>query len=278
MASPDYKKYSLAELYDAQQNIDKEAYPDNYQLLLAEIKLKENAPKRQKISLAQQIENRVKELETKRLTNGSEKLKQQKLIRLFGYILLLVFIGVFSLPAFFHSYLIEPEYYLAINFSAWGIALISLILVYRECEKNDVGTIKLKQRKIFKLTTEKGDKKFLKYRAAISAIILALFAHFVAFKTLPVIAHEYLLTHKISSSTVTIADKRSRYRRKYCNGKVYINEYKYGSDDFGHICGKLSRHFWNSLEVGSKLKIVGTQSKLGFLVVRTEKSKVKPKP
>lgn len=38
---PDYKTYTLSELYDVKRNIDRERYPQRYELLLTEIKLKE---------------------------------------------------------------------------------------------------------------------------------------------------------------------------------------------------------------------------------------------
>jgi uncharacterized membrane protein YqhA len=38
---PDYKKYTLIELYDVKKNIDKELYPEKYEALLSEIKLRE---------------------------------------------------------------------------------------------------------------------------------------------------------------------------------------------------------------------------------------------
>jgi hypothetical protein len=39
--NPDYKRYSLIELYDVKDNIDYELYPERYNLLLLEIKLRE---------------------------------------------------------------------------------------------------------------------------------------------------------------------------------------------------------------------------------------------
>lgn len=40
---PDYQSYTLEELYDVKVNIDKEAYPERYENLLIEIKLREEA-------------------------------------------------------------------------------------------------------------------------------------------------------------------------------------------------------------------------------------------
>jgi hypothetical protein len=37
----DYKKYTLAELYDVRDNIDQDMYPERYQTLLAELKFRE---------------------------------------------------------------------------------------------------------------------------------------------------------------------------------------------------------------------------------------------
>jgi len=41
---PDYKKYTLIELYDVKEIIDKELYHERYELLLSEIKLREENP------------------------------------------------------------------------------------------------------------------------------------------------------------------------------------------------------------------------------------------
>ena len=42
--NPDYKKYTLIELYDVKDNIDKDLYPERYELLLSVIKIKEQNP------------------------------------------------------------------------------------------------------------------------------------------------------------------------------------------------------------------------------------------
>ena len=42
--NPDYKKYTLIELYDVKDNIDREYYADRYRLLLREIKTREERP------------------------------------------------------------------------------------------------------------------------------------------------------------------------------------------------------------------------------------------
>jgi hypothetical protein len=42
--NPDYKKYTLIELYDVKENINMELYPERYKLLLCEIKLREQNP------------------------------------------------------------------------------------------------------------------------------------------------------------------------------------------------------------------------------------------
>ena len=40
----DYKNYSLDELYDIEENIDREKFPDRYSLVLSHINKKENCP------------------------------------------------------------------------------------------------------------------------------------------------------------------------------------------------------------------------------------------
>ncbi|MBA6225026.1 hypothetical protein H4J51_13975 [Colwellia sp. MB02u-18] len=42
--NPDYTKYTLVELYDVKDNIDKKCYPERYDLLLNEIRKREKNP------------------------------------------------------------------------------------------------------------------------------------------------------------------------------------------------------------------------------------------
>jgi len=45
--NPDYKKYTLIELYDVRENIDKELYPERFELLIKEINLREQNPEKE---------------------------------------------------------------------------------------------------------------------------------------------------------------------------------------------------------------------------------------
>ena len=45
--NPDYMKYTLVELYDVQNNIDSELYPERYDLLLNEIRKREIIPEKE---------------------------------------------------------------------------------------------------------------------------------------------------------------------------------------------------------------------------------------
>ena len=44
---PDYTKYSIVELYDVKDNIDSERYPERYDLLLNEIRKREQNPEKE---------------------------------------------------------------------------------------------------------------------------------------------------------------------------------------------------------------------------------------
>lgn len=44
MTKPDYSRYSVAELLDCKANIDKEAWPDRYQDILEQLKIKNQNP------------------------------------------------------------------------------------------------------------------------------------------------------------------------------------------------------------------------------------------
>ncbi|GLX76940.1 hypothetical protein tinsulaeT_02800 [Thalassotalea insulae] len=45
--NPDYTKYTLAELYEVKRNIDKECYPERYDLLINEIRKREKNPNKE---------------------------------------------------------------------------------------------------------------------------------------------------------------------------------------------------------------------------------------
>lgn len=45
--SPDYRQYSLSELYDVKEHIDKEAFPNRYKLLIDEIELRKQLPEQE---------------------------------------------------------------------------------------------------------------------------------------------------------------------------------------------------------------------------------------
>ena len=72
-----------------------------------------------------------------------------------------------------------------------------------------------------------------------------------------------------TSKVVTVAKKRSHYRRKHCDGKVYLTEFSYAT--FDYVYGVLSYETWKMLEKGDKIRIFGTQSKIGFLVTGARK-------
>jgi hypothetical protein len=72
LVKPDYQSYTLEELYDVEENIDKEAYPERYKDLLHELKLREDAKP--------QIEVKEETKKPKRKRSNKEKITTSSLI------------------------------------------------------------------------------------------------------------------------------------------------------------------------------------------------------
>lgn len=270
MSHPNYQNYSDKELNQALASIDSQAYPENFKKLVDELK------RRQQSALA---DNNVCQLPAQ-IASGEKleeqayikdywdpnqaKQRQQKVSRTLGYAAIIIFLGVFSLPAYFNSYLVGQQYYWVFSILTWvSAALVMIVSAYYSLHNKNV-KITSKQRSIFGIETKQDERTFTKFSKCVFVLGCTLLGYFVSARTLPVLAHNYVLDNVRQSIVVTVADKRHRYRRKHCNGKVYIEEFKHAQVDY--ICSVLSRDSWESLGVGSKLRLFGSQSKVGFLV------------
>jgi hypothetical protein len=252
-----YSNYSLDDLNEALDSINREAYPENYQKLINEIKLRhKKAPVHpDKLNEVNKKHSNNKEPLNDYWNPKKAKENLKSALQRFFVVKLLIIIGVLCLPAYFNSYLIGENYYEPLQLIAWFISIITFIYSYKKVKVNS----KNKDR-------SNVEKKLI---ILFVAIILGFTSYFISTKSLPVLAHVYFLDNYKTSKLVTVSNKGFRFRRKHCNGKVYLKEYEYA--DLAYICGVLSKKTWNSLEVGDRIKIFGTQSNIGFLVKGAKK-------
>jgi hypothetical protein len=80
-------------------------------------------------------------------------------------------------------------------------------------------------------------------------------------KGLPVLAHAMLSQQ--ASLEVTVKRTATTFRNKYCDGGVYIAEYRIFLND--QICG-IANSDWQSLEPGTRLRLYGEESPFGFSI------------
>lgn len=275
LSLPNYQNYTDNELNQALASIDGQAYPENFKNLVDELN------QRQQSALAKHIVEQLpeptapdKELEEKAFLKdywdpNQAKQRQKKVSRTLGYAVIVVFLGVFSLPAYFNSYLVGQQYYWLFSIlTKVSAALVLMVSGYYSLHNKNV-VITAKQRSIFGIKTKQDERFFTTFSKCVFVLSCAILGYFVSARTLPVLAHNYVLDNVRQSIEVTVADKPRRYRRKHCNGKVYIEEFKHAQVDY--VCSVLSRLTWESLQSGDKLRLFGSQSKIGFLVTGARK-------
>ena len=113
MFSPNYTDYSMSELNDALDSINSEAYPENYKRLLKEIKSRNKSTAKNDSELniidhESPLEGKSEKVDIKEYWNPKTAKEDQKSIfRLIAVVKLSIIVGVFSIPAFVYSYLID---------------------------------------------------------------------------------------------------------------------------------------------------------------------------
>jgi len=270
LSIPNYQNYSDKELNQALASIDSQVYPENFKNLVDELNQRDNgALEKNKVEQLPAATAPEKTLDEQAHIKdywdpNQAKQRQQKVSRTLGYLVIIIFLGVFSLPAYFNSYLVAQQYYWVFSILTWAsAALVMMVIAYYSIHNKNV-VITAKQRSIFGIKTKQDERFFTKFTKCVFILFCAMLGYFISAGTLPVLAHNYVLDNVRQSIVVTVIDKPRRYRRKHCNGKVYIEEFKHAQVDY--ICSVISREKWESLQVGDKLRLFGSQSKVGFLV------------
>ena len=101
------------------------------------------------------------------------------------------------------------------------------------------------------------------YSAIGAALLVALFTALAVYRGAPVALHLYVLDAKTATEQVTIAKLPRRFRRKHCNGKIYLVEYS--AQFFDYVCQVTPRSQWEQLRPGQQIRLHGSRSALGFL-------------
>ena len=257
-----YSNYSLDELNEALNSIDSIAYPDNYQRLLREIELR-----KQHISAAAEAKELqpVEEVKDSCIADywnpKTAKETQRSVINTLALAKLAILIFVLCLPAFLNSYLINVSVYATLKVIALFIAATTFV----------GSTVYLSKKSASSSTSKENSEENNTIKVILLSCVWGLSSYFISLKTIPTVLHIYVLDNNEAAKLVTVADKNHRYRKKYCNGKVYLKEYENVGLDY--ICSVLSRDTWESLKKDDAIKIYGSESTLGFLVKQAKKVK-----
>jgi hypothetical protein len=276
---PDYKKYTLAQLEEVLTTIDKAHFPENYQRLLAELERRKHlsdepeldetlTPKAQKPGVNEQTA--LQEYWDPK----QAKINERHLVKLFGLVIVGIFLGVLCLPAYFHSFLLKGEYVWMFRVAALSISILGCVLMQQRMGKTSkikrVARITPRQRRLFNLKSAEDELRFAKTMGRVALVVTFPVMYFVMVTALPVVVHSYVLTHQNVKQVVTVASKGPRYRRKHCNGRFYVAEYQDSSFDV--VCNVLPRERWENLRPQDTVKLKGTRSAIGLLVTGAYKS------
>ena len=286
MLTPEFEKYTLAELHDVLRVVDAERYPDNYQKVTREIARKEKLEKERlkkeisRESLNKEQRNKVeKQAITSYWDPASAKRDQQQVITWLGFIKLGIILAVFCSPVYFNSFLLSPNYGEVVSNFSWLISIFAAVaygfskLKYRREKMNCQSSLEkeqLEQNKDVQAEIQKANSNE-PWLIVLVAIIILVTTFFISSKSLPVLAHIYVVENFKATKVVTVNRKARRFRKKHCNGKVYLNEYRDMQLDY--ICGVLSKKTWTELEPDDSLKLYGSQSSIGFLVQKAARVK-----
>ena len=251
--TPDYSRYSKAELEEALSTIDKARFPERvkqiHQALAALDANSDDSP--------------VPEQEILLPEPETPEQIQRKLLGTLALIFGGLILGAMLLPVYFHSFLLNNE---MVTPFKWIASTAGLVVFVITCKKF-LHTNHL--RKINAERLAKGKKpinvdsprRF--YSAIGAALLVALFTALAVYRGAPVALHLYVLDAKTATEQVTIAKFPRRFRRKHCNGKIYLAEYS--AQFFDYVCQVTPRSQWEQLRPGQQIRLHGSRSALGFL-------------
>ncbi|MDC8830006.1 hypothetical protein [Alteromonas gilva] len=249
----DYRNYSKSDLEEALGTIDKARFPqrvEQIEQLLAEKKNNEASEP------LPEDEILLPEPET-------VEQAQRKILGTLAMVFAGLVVGAMLLPVYFHSFLLNGAMVAPFKWAAWIVAIVAFALTCRYMLRTDFlrkANANLLARGKRPMTVNSRRRL---YGALGGALIVAIFVALATFRGAPVALHLYVMNSKPASQQVTISALPQRYRRKHCNGKIYLQEYD--GQFFNYVCQITSRTQWQSLRPGQKVLLRGSRSSLGFL-------------
>lgn len=255
--TPDYSRYSKAELEEALSTIDKAQFPERveqiHQALASLDASKDDCP--------------VPEQEVLLPEPETPEQMQRKILGTLALIFAGLIFGAMLLPVYFHTFLLNNEMVTPLK---W-VALTAGLGVFVITCKKFLHTNHLRKMNAERLAKGKkpisvdSPRRF--YSAIGAALLIALFATFAVYRGAPVALHLYVLDARTATEQVTIAKLPRRFRRKHCNGKIYLAEYS--AQFFDYVCQVTPRSQWEQLRPGQQIRLHGSRSALGFLARKT---------
>ena len=257
---PDYSRYSKADLEQALSTIDKARFPERVAQIHAALAAMEADTSSAHNATDPEAGILLPEPET-------PEQMQKRLLGTLATIFAGLIIGAMMLPAYFYSFLLDNQWVSLFRWIAWLIAGIVFVVTCRHM---------LKTRYLRKANAKllaKGKRPMAvnsKRRvcgAILGAMIIGGLAGFATFRGAPLALHLYVLDSRTANEQVTIAKLPRRYRRKHCNGKIYLKEYS--EQFFDYVCQVTPRPQWEKLRAGQQISLHGTRSKFGLLVSKS---------
>ena len=254
---PDYSRYSKAELEEALSAIDKARFPERVKQIHQVLAEREAADAD---SPAPEQEILLPEPET-------PEQMQRKVLGTLALIFGGLILGAMRLPISFQSFLLNNE---MVTPFRW-VALTAGLVVFVVTCKKFLHTNHLRKLNAELLAKGKqpmtADSPRRLYGAMGAALLIALVTVFAVYRGAPVALHLYLLDASTATEQVTIAKLPRRFRRKHCNGKIYLAEYS--AQFFDYVCQVTPRSQWEQLRPGQQIRLHGSRSALGFLARKT---------
>ncbi|NVK54530.1 MAG: DUF4131 domain-containing protein [Alteromonadaceae bacterium] len=249
----DYRNYSRTDLEEALRAIDKVRFPHSVaqiQQLLAE--MKENEAN----DVHPDDEILLPEPET-------AEHAQHKVLGTLALVLCGLTFGAMLLPVYFHSFLLSYEMVAPLTWAAWLVGAAAFVLTCRHMLRtrflrNANANLLAKGKR--PMTVNSSRRLF---GALGGALIVAVFVAIATYRGAPAALHLYVLDTQQATQQVTIASLPRSYRRKHCNGKIYLKEY--GNQLFNYVCQIIPKAQWEKLRPGQKIYLRGSRSSFGFL-------------
>lgn len=255
--APDYSRYTKTELLEALSSIDKSRFPERVAQIEAALAVIDAQAPHEKTAAEYEADILLPEPET---TEEMQKSVLGTLAAIFGGLIF----GAMMLPVYFHSFLLNNEWVTLFKWLAWVTAILVFVVACRHMLKTDYlrkanANLLARGKKPMRVNSQRRI-----FGAIFGALVVGMLAGFATFRGAPVALHLYALNTEQTVEQFTVAGLNHRYRKKHCNGKIYLKEY--APQFFDYVCQVMPQSRWERLRVGQQVQLRGSRSSLGFLV------------